>query len=177
VAETIPDSVKSTASIAGHPIHPMLVTLPIGFLVAALLSDIGYLINHSAFWAEASRWLILGGIITGVLAALFGLIDFLTIAYVRSRTAAWVHFLGNAAAIVLSIINLIIRPSGATADVPSAGVILSLIVVLIFLVTGWLGGELSYRYRVGVMPRTEENIVQPRDQSATKSPYRAEEPH
>ncbi len=155
MAESIPDSVKSTASIAGHPIHPMLVTLPIGFLVAALLSDIGYFLNGSAFWVEASRWLILGGIITGALAAVFGLIDFLTIAYVRSHTAAWVHFLGNALAIVLSIINLAIRPSGPQADVPSAGIILSVIVVLIFLVTGWLGGELSYRYRIGVQPRAE----------------------
>src|SRR3954470_20649341 len=119
VAEQIPDSVKSTASVGGHPIHPMIVPLPIGFLVAALLSDIGYSLNGSAFWVEASRWLILGGIVTGILAALFGLIDFLTIAYVRSRTAAWVHFLGNAAAIVLSVINLLIRPSGASADVPS----------------------------------------------------------
>src|SRR5215216_1060642 len=153
MAEQIPDSVKSTASIGGHPLHPMIVPLPIGFLVGALLSDIGYLTAHTAFWAEASRWLLLGGIITGALAALLGLTDFLTIPYIRSHRAAWVHFRGNATAIVLSLINLVIRPSGAQSDVPGIGVLLSLVVVVIFLVTGWLGGELSYRYRIGVIPR------------------------
>jgi uncharacterized membrane protein len=155
MSDPIPDAVKSTASIAGHPIHPMLVPLPIGFLVGALLSDLGYTSTTDPFWAEASRWLLLGGIVTGVLAALFGLIDFLTISYVRSRTAAWIHFLGNATAIVLSLINLLSRPSGPQANVPNGGLILSLVVVLIFLVTGWLGGELSYRYRIGVIPRVE----------------------
>src|SRR4051794_25975774 len=83
MAELIPDSVKSTASIGGHPLHPMIVPLPIGFLVGALLSDLGYLSVHSAFWAEATRWLLLGGLLTGILAALLGLIDFLTISYIR----------------------------------------------------------------------------------------------
>lgn len=155
MAEQIPDAVKSTASIAGHPIHPMLVPLPIGFLVGALLSDIGYVTTTNPFWPEASRWLLLGGIVFGALAAVFGLIDFLTIPYVRSRTAAWVHFIGNATVIVLSLINLISRPSELQSGVPTSGLVLSLIVVVILLVTGWLGGELSYRYRIGVLPRPE----------------------
>jgi uncharacterized membrane protein len=162
MSDHIPDSVKSTAAIAGHPIHPMLVPLPIGFLVGALLSDIGYLTTTNSFWAEASRWLLVGGIATAILAALFGLVDFFTISYVRSRTAAWVHFLGNAAVIVLSIVNLFSRPTDAQSGVPSSGVILSLIVALLLVITGWLGGELSYRYRVGILPRNEETLEQVR---------------
>ena len=158
MAERIPDSVKSTASIMGHPLHPMLVAFPIGFLVGALLSDIGYASSQNSFWAEATRWLLLAGLITGALAAVLGLIDFLTIPYVRSRTAAWVHFLGNAVALVLSLVNLLSRPGDEQAGVPDGGLLLSLIVVLILLVTGWLGGELSYRYRIGVIPREEEGI-------------------
>ncbi len=158
MTEHIPDAVKSTAAIAGHPIHPMLVSLPIGFLVGVLLSDIGYMITTDPFWAEASRWLLLGGITAGVIAALFGFIDFFTISYVRSRLAAWVHFLGNVAVIVLSVMNAFSRPSEVQAEVTSTGFILSIVVVLLLVVTGWLGGELSYRYRIGVIPRTEDTV-------------------
>ena len=158
VSETVPDSVRSTASIMGHPLHPIAVALPIGALVFALLSDIGYATSQNPFWAEASRWLLLAGLITGALAAVLGLIDFLTIPYVRRRTAAWVHFLGNGVALVLALVNLLSRPEDPQAGVPDSGLPLSLIVVLILLVTGWLGGELAYRYRVGVVPREEVSV-------------------
>jgi uncharacterized membrane protein len=158
--DSIPDSVESKAAIAGHPIHPMLVPLPIGFLVAALISDIAYLNTHTAFWAEASRWLLIAGFVSGLLAAIFGLIDFLSISYVRSRTAAWVHFLGNLLMLIITLANFLMRSSGAGATVTSTGMILSLIQVLILVVTGWLGGELSYRYRIGVLPR-RENLSEP----------------
>lgn len=158
MAEPIPDSVKSTAAIMGHPLHPMIVPLPIGALVGVLLSDIGYASTQNPFWVEASRWLLLAGLITGALAAVLGLIEFLTIPYVRSKSAAWVHFLGNGVALVLSLVNLLSRPGEDQAGVPDGGLLLSLVVVLILLVTGWLGGELSYRYRVGVVPREEEIV-------------------
>jgi uncharacterized membrane protein len=158
---TIPDAVESKASIAKHPIHPMLVPLPIGFLVGALLSDLGYYWTESAFWAEASQWLLLAGFVTGLLAALFGLVDFFGIAYVRSHTAAWVHFLGNALVLVLSFFNFMNRSSDNADTVSMLGLSLSFIQVLILLVTGWLGGELSYRYRVGIMERDENRSELP----------------
>lgn len=156
MSETIPESVPSTAAVKGHPIHPMLIPLPIGFLVGAFLTDIGYLFSESTFWAEASRWLLLGGVITGVLAAIPGMIDFLTIRYVRNHNFARLHLIGNATALILSLVNLLIRPD-PSAGVPGSGLALSVLVVLIFVGTGWLGGELSYRYRVGVLPRTQDS--------------------
>ena len=87
----------------------------------------------------------------GALAAVAGLTDFLGNSRVRSITAAWVHFLGNAIAMLLAIWNLVLRlGEGGSKAVPSGGVLLSLVVVIIFLVTGWLGGELAFRHRVGV---------------------------
>lgn len=157
MAEQIPDAVKSTAAIAGHPIHPMLVPLPIGFLVGVVLSDIGYLSTSNPFWAEASRWLLLAGIVTGALASIFGLIDFMTLSYVRRRMAAWVHFAGNAVVIGLSLVNLLVRPEAEQVVTPG-NLALSIVVLVILGVTGWLGGELSYRYRIGVMPRSNETI-------------------
>lgn len=156
MAEPIPDSVKSTASIKGHPIHPMLVALPIGFLVGALIADIAYVLTSGGdFWAEAVRWLLFGGLLTGALAALFGFVDFFTIPYVRSHRGAWAHFLGNGLALVLTIVNLTMRPTDPQAEVPITGLILSLAVVVLLGVTGWLGGELVFRKRVGVMPRSD----------------------
>ena len=87
----------------------------------------------------------------GVLAAVAGLIEFLTISRVRSLTAGWIHFLGNAAAILLALANLLYRiDEGLGATVLPFGLILSAVVVAILLVTGWLGGELVFRHRIGV---------------------------
>lgn len=156
MSEPIPDSVRSTASVKGHPIHPMLVSLPIGLLVGALIADFAYVLTSGGnFWAEAARWLLFGGLFTGVVASLFGFVDFFTIGYVRSHKGAWAHLLGNGLALVLTVVNLTMRPTDPIEDVPITGLILSLAVVVLLGVTGWLGGELVYRKRVGVMPRID----------------------
>ena len=152
--ENIPDAVPSKASIAGHPIHPMLVPLPIAALVGVVVTDLAYLSSADPFWAAASRWLLLAGIVTGILAAIFGLIDFFMIPYVKEHRAAWVHMAGNVVALALSAVNLVSRPAETQDGFSTGSFILSLLVVGMLLVTGWLGGELSYRYRVGVMPRS-----------------------
>jgi uncharacterized membrane protein len=152
-SEHVPDAVPSTAAIAGHPIHPMLVPLPIASLVGVVVTDLAYLSTTNPFWAEASRWLLLAGIVTGVLAAVFGLIDFLTISYVKDHRFAWFHFAGNGVALALSAVNLLSRPSQTQDGFSTGSFILSLVVLVILVGTGWLGGELSYRYRVGVMVR------------------------
>jgi uncharacterized membrane protein len=79
----------------------------------------------------------------GALAAVFGLIDFLTIPGVRSLSAAWMHFVGNGPAVLLALWNLARRWDDAAAGATGLGVALSAIVVLILLGTGWLGGELA----------------------------------
>ena len=87
--------VRSTAAIFGHPIHPMLVVFPIGFLVGALATDLAFWGTSDPFWARASEWLLGAGIVMGALAAVAGLIEFVTISRVRSLAAGWVHFLGT----------------------------------------------------------------------------------
>jgi uncharacterized membrane protein len=149
------EGVKSTAAIMGHPIHPMLIPLPIGFLVGALLSDIAFARTEDEFWARASLWLIRAGFITGALAAVFGLIDFLTIQRAR-RLDGWVHFIGNALALLLTLGNWLVRQGDAVDGLMPTGLALSVIVALILVVTGWFGGELSYRYKVGVLGRDNQ---------------------
>ena len=144
------DTTPSRAAIGGHPIHPMLIPFPVAFLVGTLVVDIVFASTGDAFWARAAFWLLAAGIVMGALAAVFGLIDFLAHERVRALNAAWVHFLGNAAAIVLSIWNIAQRWNDAAAGATGLGIALSAIVVAILLVTGWLGGELVDRMGVGV---------------------------
>lgn len=143
-------AIPSKAAVRGHPLHPMLVPFPIAFLVGALASDLAFRATANTFWAEASFWLLAAGIVTGVLAALLGLIDFLSRPAIRRLPAAWVHFLGNGAALALAMVNLALRYPDPVANVLPTGLALSAVVMLILLVTGWLGGELVYRHRVGV---------------------------
>ncbi len=151
-----PTSLTSRASINGHPIHPMLIAFPIAFLLGALASDAGFWWTSDPFWARASLWLAGAGLVTGLLAAVFGLIDFLAIPPVRSMPSAWVHFLGNATALLLTLWSVLHRLDDPVAAVLPLGIILSAIVAAILGVTGWLGGELSYRHRVAVIGATAE---------------------
>ena len=146
------DFPKSTATIAGHPIHPMLVPFPIAFLVGALLTDIAYVKSGWAMWAYASSWLIGAGIVAALLAALFGFIDFFGDKRIRGASTARYHMIGNLTAVILSCINFVVHMrDGAMAVIP-LGICLSAIVVLLLLFNGWMGGEMVFRYGVGVRP-------------------------
>ncbi len=143
--------VTSTAAIAKHPIHPMLVPMPIGLLTAAAASDLGYWLTGDRFWARASRWLIGGGIATGGTAALFGLTDFLTMRRPRERPEGWIHGSGNLIALAIWAVSLRLRLTDEERAVVPWGIGLSALTAMILAVTGWLGGELSYRHKIGVI--------------------------
>ncbi len=143
--------VTSTAAIAKHPIHPMLVPMPIGLLTAAAATDVGYWLTGDRFWARASRWLIGGGIATGGSAALFGLTDFLTLRRPRERPEGWIHGGGNMLALAISAVSLRLRLADEERAIVPWGITLSALTAMILAVTGWLGGELSYRHKIGVI--------------------------
>ena len=101
--------VQSTVAIAGHPLHPLLVTFPIAFLSGAAGADLGYWLTDDPFWARAAIWLIGAGFISGLVAAAAGMSDFLRIDRVRKRSAGWIHMTGNITAMVLTLINWALR--------------------------------------------------------------------
>lgn len=142
--------VRSTAQIAGHPIHPMLVPIPIACFVGALLTDIAYVASAEIMWANFSAWLLLAGVVFGVLAAIAGLTDFLGSRMVRAQRPAWPHLIGNAVVLILAILNLMIHMRDGWTSVWPSGLALSAVTVLILPVTGWLGWALVYRHGVGV---------------------------
>jgi uncharacterized membrane protein len=171
------DASPSRAAIAGHPIHPMLIPFPIAFLVGTFVVDLVFLSTSDPFWARAGFWLLASGIVTAAVAAVFGLVDFLSIPRVRSLNAAWMHFLGNGAAVLLAIWNLAQRWDDAAAGAAGLGVALSGIVVLMLLVTGWLGGELAYRYRIGVIADEDRSAAPARAYGAADPAFAADRPH
>src|SRR3954465_8784306 len=127
---------ESTAQVAGHPIHPMLIPFPVAFLVATLVSDLIFLRTGNPGWATASLWLLGAALVMAALAAVAGLTDFLGDERIRDLSAAWHHMIGNVIAVVLSLWNWYRRYEGGDAAVIPTGLLISLIVVLILLYTG-----------------------------------------
>lgn len=143
---------QSTAKIGGHPIHPMLVPFPIVCFIGVLVTDIVFLNNHDPGWATASRYLLGVGIVMAALAAVAGLTDFMGSALIRSLGDALKHMLANVTAVVLEIVNFVVRLNNDAA-IAGIGIILSVIVVLILLYSGWKGGDLVFRHGIGVDDR------------------------
>jgi len=150
MANPVPSNPKSTASIAGHPLHPMLIPFPIAFFVAAFVCDLAFRRSGSAFWATASLWLLGAGLVMAALAAVVGLIDVLGEPRIRALNDAWWHAGGNVVAVLIALYNWYLRYTSGDAAIVPTGLILSLIVVLLLLFNGWKGWNLVYRYRVGV---------------------------
>jgi len=149
------DNPHSTAKVAGHPLHPMIVPFPIVFLISAFVTDLVYLNGASAGWARASMWFLGAGISSALLAAVLGFTDFLGDRRVRSLRAAWLHMAGNLIAVILAATNFYLRATGgAEAPIAPTGVVLSGVVVALLAFNGWMGWELVYRHHVGVADET-----------------------
>lgn len=143
--------IPSTVAIAGHPLHPLIVTFPIALLVSAAGTDLAYWFTRDTFWARGSVWLLGAGFVAGLVAAATGLMDYLFIDRVRKRSAGKIHMLGNVAALLLTLVNWLQRLPNFTGAVLPVGLGLSLIVSLLLAVTGWYGAELIYRHKVAVI--------------------------
>lgn len=136
----------------GHPIHPILVTLPIGAWIASVVFDIlGLVSDDPDGYARAAWILIVIGLVGAALAAVWGLVDYLQIENgTPAKRIATIHMLLNLGVTVLFIINLIVRLSTDEDDVSVVGFILSLLGIAALGVSGWLGGKLAYTYGVRV---------------------------
>jgi uncharacterized membrane protein len=140
----------STAAVLGHPIHPMLVPFPLAFLVGALATDLAARATRDPFWSRASAWLLGAGAVTGVVAGAVGSIDYLTVRRARDHATGKIHAYGNGLALALAAANLLLRRNASGPAPTSATLALSALTAAVLGVTGWAGGELSYREMVGV---------------------------
>ena len=142
---------ETRLKLLGHPIHPMLIVLPLGLFSIAVLFDVVYLLTGSEEFATVAFWNIAVGIVGGLLAAVFGLVDWLAIPRdTRAKRIGLWHGGGNVAIVVLFIVSWLLRLPD-TAYAPNLlPLLLGLMAVGLALVTAWLGGELVYRLRIGV---------------------------
>lgn len=141
---------ESRTKVAGHPIHPMLVTFPIGLLLTAIAFDIVYLISDKPHWARMSWYLIAAGVIGGLAAAIPGWIDWLAIPRgTRAKRVGLIHGIGNVVVLGVFILSWFLRRGSVSAP-PTEAVIAGLLGGGLMAVTGWLGGELVGRLGVGV---------------------------
>jgi uncharacterized membrane protein len=143
-------AMESRAKLFGHPIHQMLVVFPFGLLVMAAVFDLIALGTGRAYWSEIAYWMIAAGVVTGLMAAPFGLIDWMAIPWnTRAKRIGAVHGLGNLAVVLLFAGSWLLRDPAARPPA-AAELTLSFAGGALLLVTGWLGGELVDRLAVGV---------------------------
>ena len=151
---------RSTASILGHPIHPMLVPFPIVCFAGAFVTDVIYWRSENLMWQYFSIWLIVGGLAMGALAAAAGIVDYFGAARVRAARPATPHMLLNLLVLILSVVNAFVHSrDGWTAVMPD-GIILSGIVLVLLAASAWLGGALTYRHGVGVRDARHAEAVE-----------------
>ena len=142
---------STRVTVAGHPVHPMLVTIPIGLWVFSLICDFAYVATEDARWAVTAYFTLGGGIVGALLAAVPGLLDLLGLHDSRAVRVGLFHLGLNLAIVVTQAANFWLRmQDGGNAEVlPRA---ISIVAVVALVIAGWLGGHL-----VHVMGVTQAN--------------------
>ncbi|MFL5771254.1 MAG: DUF2231 domain-containing protein [Chloroflexota bacterium] len=142
---------ESHVKLLGHPIHPMLIVLPLGLLSTTVLFDVVYLVAGDETFAQVAFWTLTVGLIGGLLAAIFGLIDWMNIPDgTRAKTIGLYHGVGNLVIVLLFVGSWLFRLQDHAYSPDVLPFVLGLVGVGLALGTAWLGGELVYRLRVGV---------------------------
>ena len=141
---------QSHARLFGHPIHQMLVVFPLGLLTMAIVFDVIALAAGNGYWSEIAFWMIAAGVVSGLLAAPFGAIDWRAIPPgTRAKRIGALHGIGNVIVIALFALSWWMRRELPPAP-GMAALALSFGGGLLSVATGWLGGELVDRLGIGV---------------------------
>jgi uncharacterized membrane protein len=149
---------ESRAKFLGHAIHPMLIVFPLGLLITAVLFDLFALLTGNDALGTVAYWNIAVGVVTGLLAAIFGFRDWFAIPdNTRAKAIGLWHGVGNVVVIVLFAIAWILRREDPTHQALVIPFVLEVIAVGMGAITGWLGGELVERLAVGVDPGAHLN--------------------
>src|SRR5918911_2999658 len=149
---------SSPASIGGHPIHPMLIPFPIGLWVFSLVADILYLWRDNAGWEWIAFWTLLAGCIGAVAAAIFGIIDWLSIKDREVKKVADWHARLNIIALLIFAASFYLRTTGGLRMLGGSytvPLLLSVLGVILILISGYLGGELVFKHGVAVNPQSD----------------------
>jgi uncharacterized membrane protein len=138
------------AKILGHSIHPIMIVFPLGLLGTSVVFDYLALFLGASPYSTVAYWMILSGVIGGILAAAFGWIDWFAIpSGTRAKTIGLTHGMVNVLALVLFAASWYLRFDTPAVIVPVA-VVISSVALVLALVGGWLGGELVERLGISV---------------------------
>jgi|SRR6266702_4175537 len=146
------------AGTYGHPLHPILVTVPIGAWVASLVFDIAsHAVHPAGFLAQGSLWLIVVGLIGALAAACAGVLDLFAIPErTKARRTAVLHACLNLTVTAAYAAGFAWRYKAHPAPVPIGQIALSAVSLAVLAVSGFLGGKLAYRYGVRVADETTQ---------------------
>lgn len=131
-----------------HPIHPLLVPIPIVCFVGGLLTDLTYWSTAEMMWADFSAWLISAGLVSGVVVAVAGLVEFFRDRRAHALRPVWPHVLGEVVVLLLALFDTMVHSRDAWTSVVPTGLLLSAAVVVVAIVTAWMGCSLARRQTV-----------------------------
>jgi len=141
---------EARAKLLGHAIHPILIVFPLGLLSTAVVFDAIYLIWGNQTMAVVAYWMIIAGIVGGLIAAPFGWIDWAKIpSGTRAKTVGLMHGLTNTLVLLLFVASWAMRYDLPEFP-PTMASILAFAGFGLSMLGGWLGGELVERLGVGV---------------------------
>ena len=147
----------SKASFLGHPIHPMLVPFPLALWTTSFVADVLFYFHRNFSLNVISKFLLAAGCLGAVAAALPGIVDWLTIKDAEVKRVANWHARINVIALIVFASSLYLRMRWGGASMVGYSLripfLLSFLGVILISISGWLGGELSFKYGVGVAPQ------------------------
>jgi len=147
----------STASFKDHPLHPILIPLPIGLWIFSLITDLIFKFGWGGpVWNDVAFYTLAGGIVGALIAALPGFIDLTDLENPKTKTIAIWHMTINLLAVLLYCVNFWLRMHRAPGD--NLPIVLSVIGIVLITISGWLGGELVYVRGVAVKQPPDQSI-------------------
>ena len=148
---------SSPASFKGHPLHPVIIPLPIGLWIFSLISDLIFKFGYGGpVWNDVSFYSLAGGIVGALIAALPGLIDLVSLENPKTKSIAIWHMIINLLAVALYCVNFWLRMHRAPGN--NLPIILSVAGVVLITISGWLGGELVYVRGVAVKQPPDQSV-------------------
>lgn len=149
MAQTPQRSIRSRASLAGHPLHPVMIHFPVAALMALVASDLAYWYTNDPFWVRSGLWLAGVGAFGGWIASIAGIIDLVSVSRIRRLITGWSHAIVAVVMLSLASFNWLLRFNEPSAILPW-GLGISLVTGGLIALAGWLGGQLVYEHAVGV---------------------------
>lgn len=163
----------SKARIGSHPLHPMLVAIPVTTYLATFAALIGLGLTRDPFWFRVALWANLVGVVSALMAAIPGAVDLLALVPRRTvaRRTGVAHAIANVAALVLFAINLYLMADAYGAR-DSFNVTAALLLtgggVMLTAIAGWFGWEMVQRHHIGVIEQPPRRAINDPDALAAR---------